>query len=304
EKKPLPDDNNVNIPEVISLEDLSEYFAGLTDNLENNMGLYFTVQVDIADMPILVNQNFNIKLIANTIVNYIEESDESNQQRMVCFDCYGMLIIRVDVPATKVIIDLKHDIFHERPVDVTTPIEIKQEIKANLHMDPLQIRTYLQDKFDISKITAHQIRYWWSFFTQNFYKSEEDHVNSAYTFLKSEQAAGCELCFELMNSQIVAIGFITPLYNKIQQKSEIHCDATYKTVKGRFELYGIICNFEGSGYPLAYLILDTTKASENIQRIHYCPEDAAAEFNFIDLEFKPNLEKLNNEICPQNLRQK
>ncbi|CAG8485882.1 13489_t:CDS:1, partial [Dentiscutata heterogama] len=52
-KKALPDDNNVNIPEVILLEDLSEYFAGLTDNLENNMGLYFTVQVDIADMPIL-----------------------------------------------------------------------------------------------------------------------------------------------------------------------------------------------------------------------------------------------------------
>ncbi|CAG8683037.1 13936_t:CDS:2 [Cetraspora pellucida] len=175
-KKALPDDNNVNIPKVISLEDLSEYFAGLTDNLENNMGLYFTVQVDIADIPILVNQNFNIKLIANTIVNYIEESDgyswvvktapristchenigtfyfscsqcnelacdykESNWQRMVRFDCYGMLIICVDVPATKVIIDLKHDILHERPVDVTTPIEIKQEIKAKLHMDPLQI---------------------------------------------------------------------------------------------------------------------------------------------------------------------
>ncbi|CAG8803935.1 2352_t:CDS:2 [Cetraspora pellucida] len=191
-KKALPDDNNVNIPEVISLEYLSEYFAELTDNLENNMGLYFTVQVDIADMPILVNQNFNIKLIANIIINYIEESDgyswvvktaphistchenvgtfyfsysqcnklardykESNQQRMIRFDYHGMLIICVDVPATKVIIDLKHNILHERLVNVTMPIKIKQEIKANLHMDPLQIRTYLQDKFDISKITAH-----------------------------------------------------------------------------------------------------------------------------------------------------
>ncbi|KAF0459134.1 hypothetical protein F8M41_000814 [Gigaspora margarita] len=38
EKKASPD-NNVNIPEVILLEDLSEYFAGLTDNLENNMGV-------------------------------------------------------------------------------------------------------------------------------------------------------------------------------------------------------------------------------------------------------------------------
>jgi hypothetical protein len=41
--------------------------------------------------------------------------------------------------------------------------------------------------------------------------------------------------------------------------SGIHCDATYKTARGRFELYGIIGTLEGAGFPLAYLMLDTTK---------------------------------------------
>ncbi|KAF0402096.1 ATP-dependent DNA helicase pif1 [Gigaspora margarita] len=130
-------------------------------------------------------------------------------------------------------------------------------------MDPVQLRTYLNDKFDITKITAQQIRYWWLFYNQNFYKSEEDHINSAYNFLKSNQAAGCNLCFELLTSQVIAIGFTTPLFGKIKSIFEVHCDATYKTAKGRFELYGIICCFEGAGYPLAYLILDTTKVSKN-----------------------------------------
>ncbi|CAG8561961.1 1637_t:CDS:2 [Cetraspora pellucida] len=34
-------------------------------------------------------------------------------------------------------IKLSHNIQHERPVDVTTPKEIKREIMQNLYMDPL-----------------------------------------------------------------------------------------------------------------------------------------------------------------------
>ncbi|CAG8776689.1 18759_t:CDS:2, partial [Racocetra persica] len=57
-----------------------------------------------------------------------------------------------------------------------------------------------------------------------------------------------------------AIGFTTPLLNAKNNQSvtEVYCDVTYKTAKERFELYGLIGNFENSGYPLAYLILDTT----------------------------------------------
>ncbi|CAG8799257.1 20920_t:CDS:2 [Cetraspora pellucida] len=278
DKKTIPDHNQ--IIETILLNNLNEYVIELMDSLENNMGLSFTIHVDVN----MFDQNCSIKSIANMIINNIEEGDsyswvvktaprmsachenvstfyfscsqsnklacdykESNRPRMEHFNCNGALIIHVDMPAAKVTVKLKHEILYERSIDVATPEEIKQAIQENIHMDP-------------------------SFFTQNFYKSDDDHVNSAYSFLKSNQAAGCELCYELMTSQTIAIGFITPLYGKIKQMSEIHCDATYKTAKGRFELYGLICNVKGAGYPLAYLILDTTKISDeepqNERRTH------------------------------------
>ncbi|CAG8842464.1 36578_t:CDS:1, partial [Racocetra persica] len=43
-----------------------------------------------------------------------------------------------------------------------------------------------------------------------------------------------------------------------QSITEVYCDVTYKTAKERFELYELISTFEGSGYLLVYLILDTT----------------------------------------------
>ena len=45
-------------------------------------------------------------------------------------------------------------------------------------------------------------------------------------------------------------------------RKEIHIDATYKTAKGRFELYAIVGQFQGSGFALGYLILDAHKDIE------------------------------------------
>ncbi|CAG8759068.1 16617_t:CDS:1, partial [Racocetra fulgida] len=57
---------------------------------------------------------------------------------MVCFDCHGKLIIGIDIAAKEVKVKLSHDIQHEKPIDVSTPEEIKHEIMQNLHMDPVQ----------------------------------------------------------------------------------------------------------------------------------------------------------------------
>lgn len=36
-------------------------------------------------------------------------------------------------------------------------------------------------------------------------------------------------------------------------------DATYRTARGRYELYGIVVDVEGAGFPIAYIVIDTTK---------------------------------------------
>ncbi|CAG8757322.1 20857_t:CDS:2, partial [Gigaspora rosea] len=216
---------------------LSEYVTELIDSLEPNAGLFLMTKVEITDISVLDDQSF--KMIANMIAHNIEEGDgytwtiktaprlstcyenvgtfyfgcsqsyklardykESNRQRMKRFDCHGKLIIKI-------------------------------EIKRNYGESSFGSYTtsnHLRDRFDMSKITMQQIYYWWSFFAQNFYKSDENHIISTHN-TNPGHGTGCELCFELINDQMIAIGFTTPLLNN-QLFAEIHCDATYNTAKG------------------------------------------------------------------------
>ncbi|KAF0434877.1 ATP-dependent DNA helicase pif1 [Gigaspora margarita] len=151
------------------------------------------------------DQNLSMKLIANMIIDSIEEGDgytwvvktaphiltcyknvgtfyfacsqlnklahdykESNRPRIFWFNCHGMMVIYIDIPASKIIVNFKYEILYNRSVDVTTPIEIRQEIKENIHLDPVQLRAHLSNRFNISNITIQQIRYWWALFAQDF----------------------------------------------------------------------------------------------------------------------------------------
>ncbi|CAG8631837.1 27086_t:CDS:2 [Gigaspora margarita] len=61
----------------------------------------------------------------------------------------------------------------------------------------------------------------------------------------------------LNDGSVIAIGFITSLLTKHLPVSSIHCNATYKTTKGH--------SVHGAGFPVAYLMLNTTNASDNAQ---------------------------------------
>ncbi|CAG8762455.1 14843_t:CDS:2, partial [Cetraspora pellucida] len=75
-------------------------------------------------------------------------------------------IVRIIVDEVEeAILKLRYDIIHEKLEDVSTPEEIKQEICTNLYLDPIQI-----------------------LFVQDSYKTDEDHVISALTFLRSNHA--------------------------------------------------------------------------------------------------------------------
>ncbi|CAG8828402.1 8394_t:CDS:2, partial [Gigaspora margarita] len=304
-------DNIQNNVESISLKDLSEYVTESIKNLEPNTGLFLIMQVEITDIFIMDNQSF--KMLANMIAHNIEEGDaprlltchknvstfyfgcsqfyelardckESNRQRMNHFDCHGKLIIKIDIPVSKVIIKLKHNIIYEIPVNITTPMEIKQAIIENLNLDPTQLRIYFHDRFDISKITMQQIHYC--------------------------RANGYELCYELINSQIIAIGFTIPLFKNKQLVTEVHCDVTYKTAKGASEddsqnenrTYALSAkatwpeaNIQLCLWHLEKALSLKLKSKKKVQCIYYQVENAIAEFDFINPDFKPNLENCKFE---------
>ncbi|KAF0544536.1 ATP-dependent DNA helicase pif1 [Gigaspora margarita] len=169
------------------------------------------------------------------------------------FDCHAKLIIGVNIAAKEAKVKLNHDIQHEKPVDVTTPEEIKREIMHNFHMDLVQLRTHIRQRFDTLQVTPKQIYYWWSIFNQQFFKLDKNPFTSMHRFLDNPNNNG-EFCYEWNDESVIAIGFITPLLIELLPVLSIHCDATYKTAKGRFELYGIISSVHGAGFPVAYLI--------------------------------------------------
>ncbi|CAG8482330.1 10738_t:CDS:2, partial [Scutellospora calospora] len=81
-----------------------------------------------------------------------------------------------------------------------------------------------------------------------------------------------DLCSEMpikLREEIesTAIAFTTSLLNEISNHniniSEIYVDITYRTARGRYELYCIIADVDRTEFPIAYLVLDITRKIES-----------------------------------------
>ncbi|CAG8474188.1 6153_t:CDS:2 [Scutellospora calospora] len=113
---------------------------------------------------------------------------------------------------------------------------------------------------------------------------------------------------KIKESDTTAISFITPLLEEIKNRniriSEIYLDATYKTARRCYELYDIIADVEGTSFPIAYLVLDTTKVTDtnfvftgkDFAKINAVSK-ATNEFDFID----PAFYLMENDYDPQIL---
>ncbi|KAF0472460.1 hypothetical protein F8M41_025027 [Gigaspora margarita] len=159
--------------ETISSQALCDYVAKLILDVESNNGISFEIRIDLHDDIFLMANFDDLKSIVRIIIDKIKEGDDyiwstttapristrfnnvaiyyfacsqcyelereykpSNRKRISRFDCHGKLTIHIDVPAMDAIIKLHHDIIHDKPENVSTPEEIKQEICTNLHLDP------------------------------------------------------------------------------------------------------------------------------------------------------------------------
>ncbi|KAF0543587.1 ATP-dependent DNA helicase pif1 [Gigaspora margarita] len=247
EKWPLPSDNDFestnsrtetqleNDTKEIAFINLIEYVYNKFSNLEEGSGISFNLHIELDDNT-LINVHHDTKLLVKLIVDEIEEDDGFTTGPTNSVRHSG-----VNIAAKEAKVKFNHDIQHEKPVDVTTPEEIKCEIMHNLHMDPMQLRTHLRQRFDALQVTPKQI-------------ITGDNSNN-----------NGEFCYEWNDESVTAIGFITPLITELLPVSSIHCNVIYKTTKGRFELYGIISSVHGAGFPVVYLMLNTTNASDNAQ---------------------------------------
>ncbi|CAG8732494.1 18720_t:CDS:2, partial [Racocetra fulgida] len=152
-RKKLDTNNTQPIMETISTQFLCNYIENLISNVENNNGISFEIRIDLNDDIFSEVEPNDLKSIVRIIVDEVEEGDDyreykqSNRKRIARFDCHGKLTLHVDAPAMEAILKLRHDIIHEKPEDVSTPEEIKQEIRTNLHLDPIQIQAAAEFSF-------------------------------------------------------------------------------------------------------------------------------------------------------------
>jgi hypothetical protein len=87
--------------------------------------------------------------------------------------------------------------------------------------------------------------------------NSENQLLSAKEYPK-EQPCFKTICY-LENDFIKALGFITPLFNRIgiTNLKEIVIDSTFKTNQEGFELFVVNANCGGYGMPIAYFYLLT-----------------------------------------------
>ncbi|CAG8618528.1 2489_t:CDS:2, partial [Cetraspora pellucida] len=241
--------------EIISIHKISDYIADIINNLEINNALHITFRVRLENISDITN--VDVKMIAKLIVDEIEEGDDYNW-----------------IAKTAPNLSAHHQGVGNAYLLCSQSNEIKQEYKDsnrkrtehfNCHE---KLSIYINIPVAEAKITLHHsIMHDKPNEVTQFYKSDENHIISAYTFFERQDDSGCNLCFQLETDYTTALGFTMPILNQAQNVTELHCDAMYKTVKGHFELYGLVGNRQ-TDYPfLIWNRSESQNISENLQNL-------------------------------------
>ncbi|CAG8541272.1 23481_t:CDS:2 [Dentiscutata erythropus] len=189
------------------------------------------------------------------------------------YACMGNMIFTIDPQKQRAIVQCSHQLAHEHPQyrQVEFPAAAKEWIRDNIKYNLQSSKLYeLLQQHKLINVNIHtkeQVYYWVTIFSRQTYMFDStDQLLSAKKYLEQQQ--GFKITYYVKNSFVKAIGFTTPLLERIGIKNlkEIIIDSTFKTNQERFELFVVNANHRGYGMPLAYLFLlmcDGTEESYN-----------------------------------------
>ncbi|CAG8655051.1 1982_t:CDS:2, partial [Racocetra fulgida] len=167
----LVGDPNIEQPTIklIFFQEISKYIIVAINDLEYNAELSHSFCIQL-DENTLNNIETDVKIMAKLIIDEIEEGDsynwtienayftcfqsyelmckykDSSYERIVRYNCNSKISIKIDIPAKKAKVVLNYKFLHEKPTDIETPDEIKQEISKNLYLNPMELQKYLHKK--------------------------------------------------------------------------------------------------------------------------------------------------------------
>ncbi len=181
------------------------------------------------------------------------EKRQRHYKSEIHFACNGKLTIHLSTNCELAYIEIVHEIVHRKPQRAVITESIKQFIRENVHQGVRWLCRNLPDPTHL--LTADQVYFWWAKFSKDIYQRAANPYES--TLMLLEEIAGDDaILLSTNDASASAIGFKTSFLNTLLlQDASICIDATYKTNRQGCELYAVIMNVNGVGFPLAYLLL-------------------------------------------------
>ena len=184
--------------------------------------------------------------------------------------CGGVLTIRF-AKGSCTAVTCFHEYIHESIPQIfqITP-EVNERIKrgAQLGLSPFQIASDL-NKEETQQFTWSQVYYRWCLEMEKLYKTSPDIEVSARNYLRSSQS------FEEIyhRERPFALGFLCTRARNLCEELNIReafIDSTFKTNSSKLELFAVLGSFLGTGFPIAYLLLQGgsshSEADSSMQR--------------------------------------
>ncbi|PKY21650.1 hypothetical protein RhiirB3_435306 [Rhizophagus irregularis] len=312
-----------NIAEVISETD--EYNWIYNTKTENKKGVTYYY---------LCSQNNELSKKPRKNPDITKQRDRESMDR---YNCKGRIKILIDETEHIAYIVIKHHILHNLPPDVSVPETIKQFIKDNVDLFPQIIYSQLVTSGMDINIRQKQIHYWWPVYMIKQYKQHENSFILAQDWLNEFNYS----TLFIMDSSVHAIAFLTG-FEKLLKEQNIIISECDNTNDQKYELYALIVEVNGTGFPLAYLFLEINGESDKdfaqisaaqmtwpeikiqlckwhiqravetklkdyraITRTNYDEYQANRKFTFIDKQFIPIVsanKKTKIRFCPEEYR--
>jgi len=150
-------------------------------------------------------------------------SKQRDKQSIERFDCNGILKIKIDINLKIAIVQLYHDLIHDRPEKIHVSEEIKIFIRDRLCQTPAEIFSQLE--VDNPNLTQKQCHFWWTELIKKEFQRDSDQLKSSILLLEESNK---EIIMQNIDGGVKYFAFITPFFNKLIYNQEIFIDATCK----------------------------------------------------------------------------
>ncbi|TCD59764.1 hypothetical protein EIP91_011523, partial [Steccherinum ochraceum] len=192
-------------------------------------------------------------------------------RRMPRFDCGGWLYVTVTEGSSVLGIRIKHLEPHTAYVAIDLPDRWKEYIRTHAK-DQLPgaiwkhiLATEGEGK-EVSEIhipfRSGAVYYYWNHVCAQEWKCAEDPLDSAKEWLQKNGAA-CNVATldvtEEPGTRVLAFQVTDFMKEWARNTQELAMDSTWNTNSGNFEMFSAVAAADGSGVPLAFLMIQTSK---------------------------------------------